>query len=143
MYANEEKLEKYMFITAEYVNGKIFMFCRDSNYKKVIKTVIDFLPYFYVLEDENIPENPNIIQVKSGFKSLFDEKLKKILMTDPTSVGGSRNKKGFRENFKQHWEADVRFLDRFLIDTGIKKYFYAPKKEQISWRDIYVPKEFT
>lgn len=33
MYSDEESLEKYIFITAEYVNGKTFMFCPKSTHR--------------------------------------------------------------------------------------------------------------
>jgi len=137
-----QQLEKYLFITAEHVGNKIYIYCRDSNYKKCIKIVKDFSYYFYVKEDVEVPENPNIIAIKSGYRGLFGEPLKKIIMVSPEDVGGSKHKQGFREKFKQHWEADIPSLERFVIDTGIKKYFYAPKdKVEISWRDIRAAEE--
>jgi len=136
--------EQYLFITAEYSKGQITIFCRDSKYQKTIKKIVDFLPYFYVKEEETIPEDPNVLQVQHGFKSLFEDKLKKIIMKYPQNIGGGKVfdkgnivfKQGFREKFTTHYEADIEFLKRFLIDTGIKKYFLAPTSENISWRQI-------
>ena len=91
---------------------------RTEDGNVVIKRVTDFYPYFYV---------PN----SSGeYVSVFGERLMKVRCEDPRDV---RHK---RENYEKHYEADIPYTRRFLIDTGIKQGAEVPDTIEISWRDI-------
>lgn len=89
----------------------IYVFSYDENNKRVNKKITDFEPYFYVLADEKIPNLPQIKRVEEcSIRSLFGEKLKKIIVNLPGDVPQIRDK------FKKHFEADVVFVERFIID---------------------------
>jgi len=112
---------KYQFITGHYEeDGSIAVYVRDENGIKHKLKVIGFKPYFYVRINEFVPDNPALLTVKSGYVSVYGEPLKKIIMKTPTDVGN------FRERFAPNYEADIRFVRRFLIDVGIRSGFEAP-----------------
>jgi DNA polymerase I len=102
-----------MIIEYEVVNEKtiIHTWRRDNDGKKIHNVVDDFLPYFYVEENENVPENPAIVKIENNnFVSIFNEKLKKIYVKTPSDV------KALRTMFKKTYEADILFTNRYLID---------------------------
>jgi DNA polymerase elongation subunit (family B) len=106
---------KGQFVTGDYdgeskgING--YIRCENGEKKKVL--IQGFQPYFYVPADEYIQNDTKMLEVKSGYTGLHGEKLKKIIMEKPTDV------RDFRNNFKQHYEADIRFIRRFMIDCSI------------------------
>lgn len=61
-------------------------------------------------------------------ETLHDEKMVKIFAGTPNDVS-NRKDGGMSDYFDRHWEADVFFTQRFLIDTGIKTGLTAPKGE--------------
>ena len=90
-------------------NNKVFEIYRE-NRKKIVNEVRDFYPYFYVLEDEQIPEVQEVLKIESGFTSIFGDKLKKITMRRPKDV------KFFKQQFNKTFEADILYKNRYLID---------------------------
>lgn len=96
--------------------------------KKIIKKVKDFEPYFYILENENVPKINEIVRIeKVETKSLFGEKLKKIVVNLPSDVPK------IREKFSKTFEADILFTIRYTIDE-IKQIPY--EKLRIQYLDI-------
>jgi len=71
-----------------------------------------------------------LITVKHGYTSVYGEPLKKIIMKSPGDVAVFRNK------FAPHYEADIIFVRRFLIDTGIKGGFEAPDKQTLHYTEL-------
>lgn len=74
--------------------------CEDGEKRKAI--INDFRPYFYVPSDDG------------NFQSIFGEKLSKIYVSDPSDVPK------MRENYISHYEADIPYTRRFLIDRNIR-----------------------
>jgi DNA polymerase I len=80
--------------------GKDFVILgRDNHGKRYRRQVNDFVPYFYV---------PN----RNGkYVSLYGDKLRKVTVDHPAEI------KKQRENFQKTYEADVSYVNRYLIDT--------------------------
>lgn len=129
-------LTKYYFIKCEYrveeQEAVIFLFGRHiETQEKVMFKVLGFEPYFYVLENEPVPSIPQIKRVQSGFKGLFGEKYKKIVVGVPEDV------KDIKQNFTKTGEADIPFTRRFLINLGIRRYFTVPDgKTELNYTEI-------
>jgi DNA polymerase elongation subunit (family B) len=124
---------KYQYITSRYnFDGSISMWGRGEDYSKREIKVIGFLPYFYVdpgIYNEKEAEEfirynfidddlPKIVNIDFWYPGLFGEKYAKITCTNPNVV------KDNRVQFEVTGEADIKFLQRFLIDTGITSGFY-------------------
>ena len=97
--------------------------------KRTFKKIQDFEPYFYVSKDEVIPlQNYQIKEVVEGeFVDIKGNKLKKIIVRLPTDVPV------VRKNFTKHYEADVPFVTRYIIDE-LKKIEY--EKLRVHYMDI-------
>jgi DNA polymerase I len=117
-----------MIVEYEIIGEKpiIHTWYRDKQGNKIHNIVKDFLPYFYVEESENVPNNPSIVKVESGnFTSIFGEKLKKIYVKVPNDV------KLLRSLFKKTYEADILFTNRYLIDA-------VEKLEKNPWHVVFI-----
>ena len=94
-------------ITALYNEGRIIhVYIRTEDGKRVHRVVDDFYPYFYV-------------RGNGEYRSLFGERLKKIVLNDPKKVPEVRSR------YNRHYEADVIFTRRWLIDSDIYLYVDA------------------
>lgn len=127
---------KYYFVKCEYKVEEevpiIYLFGRDlqTQEKKMFK-VSEFSPYFYVLESEQVPKIPQIKRVQSGFKSIFGEPCKKIVVGIPDDI------RDIKSNFSKTFESDVRYIPRFLINLGIRRYFSVPEnKTELNYTEI-------
>lgn len=133
-------MKKYLFLEADYDfrDNNIYLYGRDLKTSETKTFIIgDFLAYFYVDENTDVPYNYSLIATKPGYTALMGERLKKIMMSSPGDVGRFRNK------FTRVWESDVNFEQRFLIDLGIKFFFYIPldvveKSNVVSYNQITV-----
>ena len=129
-------MTKYYFIRCEYkVEDEIpliFLWGRNlETQEKILFMVSGFEPYFYILESEFVPKIPQIRKTISGFKSIFGEPCKKIIVGVPEDV------KDIKGQFSKHFEADVSFTRRFLINTNIRRYFTVPDgKAEINYKEI-------
>jgi len=85
-------------ITVENVGKTLHVFSRDENEKVVQKTVTDFTPYFYVLDE------------RGSYTTIDNKKVRKVFVSDPKKVPEERAKYGVT------YEADVVYTNRFLID---------------------------
>ena len=107
-----------LLITIHRYGRRIMMWIRSEDGKKRKVYVDDFFPYFYV-------------QDASGeYKSLFGDNVRRIVVDDPSDVPKEREKYG------KTYEADIPFVRRFLIDTGIKSGLEFPQFGTVSWREI-------
>jgi len=129
---------KAQFIKGKYNDDKtITLYLRDEKYRKVAVKVAGFEPYFYVSKLAYVPPNPALKRVETEAPPSIDGiKLKKLVMQTPTDV------KNFRGKFKIHYEADIPFIRRFLIDTGIKAGIELPDKALVHYKDLK-PIDFT
>ena len=89
---------------------ELVLFSRDKDGKKVIERVKDFKPYFYVLENEPIPDTHSITSVETGHVGIYGEKLKKIFVKKSTDV------QEVKLQFSKSFESDVAFPQRYIID---------------------------
>ena len=110
---------KLSVVTGRYNNdGSITMFCRDENFEKKDINITGFQPYFYVLkDDQNKSDSINILEREpSKITDFKGNQLVKLVVRTPGDVGG---KYGLRDKFSKHYEADIPFIRRFMIDTEI------------------------
>ena len=128
-------MTKYHFIKIEYrieSNEPIlYLWGRtlDTLEKKLFR-VIGLRPRFYVLESEAVPSSPTIIEVKSGFKSIFSDNCKCIYTQIPSNV------KDLRKYFTKTFQADIPFTRMALIELGIKTFFEVPDKEELHYTEL-------
>lgn len=137
--------QEYQFINAHYNNDKsITVHATDGKKNYKIK-VVGFEPYFYVHENDIPPDDEDIIGVEEGYVHEDGYPLKKIICSSPNVVH-SQHGKSLRdhENFTQHFEADIPFIRRFLINTGITSGFKikSARNDIVSYTDL-VPTNFT
>jgi len=106
-------------ITIENKNSDIYLFNRNSQKIPVINKVKGFQPYFYVEKQDG------------NYISIDGQKLDKIIVNNPKDV------KELREHFLNHYEADILFVNRYIIDriSEIKK-----EDIRICYLDIEVEK---
>jgi len=97
----------------------IHIFGRDENRKLRRIDIYGFEPYFYVPEDEGI-EDERVKRIERGFTGIDGSKLKRIVVKKPSDV------RDLRGMFSKHYEADILFTQRFLIDMNIKSAVSAP-----------------
>jgi len=109
---------KYQYVTGFY-NGQrksIDVWCRDGD-KKQLMSIMGFEPYMYVPGDEPVPDEDWITQVQPNYDFYDGTKVKKVIVTDPLQV------RDHRKDFTVAHEAKIRFVQRGLIDMGIKSCF--------------------
>jgi DNA polymerase I len=95
----------------------IYLFCRDGNGIRTIEKVKDFKPYFY------IPD------INGNFTSFDGIKCRRIETVLPEEVREQRDR------YEKTYESDVRFPNRFLIDSISSLEYTKPK---IFYLDIEV-----
>lgn len=104
----------------EYGKPIIYLFSRDEKGEKHIDVIRNFRPYFFIKEDDTLGTR-NIIKYETGYECILTkEKLKKATITIPQLTYEMRDK------VEKHWEADIMFTIRWLIDNvkEIKKTKY-------------------
>ena len=90
---------------------------------KVCFTIEDFDPYFYVLAEDTVNDD-DIVDCQWDFQSLYGDEVRKIIVKVPDDVPLLRDK------FTKHFESDIPFARRFLIDKKIRAYFKVIKTEK-------------
>jgi len=131
---------KAQFITGNYVGSdkSILLWFRDENDNKDFVKIVGFQPHFFVPTGTHLPyDNRFQEMIKTSTPGLFSEELVRLNVSDPASVSGLRGGKGLRDYFDRHWEADVRYIDRFLIDIGIKDGFEFDGKRVVHFRNLH------
>lgn len=125
-------------------NSDINLFGRNEKGKYGF-TIEGFEPYFYVNEEEVIPEIPEIKRSMPGFKSWDYEDLNNdYLPTTKIFTRVAPDVSKIRNKFKTHYEADIPFTRRFMID---KKLYSGFKVENIDspkiWHDEIKSSKYT
>ncbi|MDU9376581.1 hypothetical protein McpSp1_12030 [Methanocorpusculaceae archaeon Sp1] len=118
---------------AEYTNAPggpvVHIFGRTEDGTAHHLQVTDFRPYFWVWEKEADSPHADSIEVTSDKAvSIKGEPLRRIYTQKPTDV------RTVRERY-HHYEADIPFATRFLIDTGLTGGVVAPA-EVCSYREL-------
>lgn len=94
---------KYLLISGHRNGALINLWLRGEDNKKHRITINDFKPYFYISNDYG------------EFNGIYGESLTKIFVKDPSDVPKERMR------YTKTWEADIPFVRRYLIDSGISK----------------------
>jgi DNA polymerase, archaea type len=100
----------------------IHIFGRDIQGKSIKIDVTGFCPYFYVPADqaEALPASSHAsLEPGTKYLSIRGEPLRRLYTLNPGDVREER------ERFK-HFEADIPFATRFMIDTGLTGGVSAP-----------------
>lgn len=101
-----------MFLVEQVIeNGysKLLVFNRNANGTKTIDKISNFRPYFFLKEDTQI-EDPNIIKIEKGFKSIDNVNVKKVY------TKSDRDIRILREG-RDTWTSDFLFANRYIVDT--------------------------
>ncbi len=109
----------------------IHIFGRDVQGKAVRIDVNGFKPYFYIPGDQaaSIPLPAQAsLETGTSYRSIRGEPLRRIYTQRPTDV------REVRERYR-HFEADIPFATRFMIDTGLTGGIQAPTTTT-DYRDI-------
>ncbi len=104
-----------MVYLVESVEGQrgteIYLFSRDSTGKKNVEVVRNFRPYFYIPSNFNVPEDYRIIEVSGTYKAITGETVKRVY------TKRSKDVNYVRTLFPKHYEADILFNQRYIIDV--------------------------
>jgi DNA polymerase I len=103
-------------------NGPVIhVFGRNIRGEAYRLDVTGFLPYFYVPEEQVGQIHPDQVTVEPDiiYRSIRGEKLKKLYTVRPGDV------RDVRERYR-HFEADIPFATRFMIDCGLTGAVKAP-----------------
>lgn len=91
--------------------NNLYIFSRNKDKQKIISSISNFYPYFYVEVEENITNINGIRKIEDGFISIFGKPLKKIICKDMDSL------RILRKQFNKTYEADVKLITRYVIDN--------------------------
>ncbi len=113
-----------IYPTYRIIDGKafVYLFGRLENGESFL-TINEFRPYFYIRtkDRKNLPkiETEVIYDVEdSDMKNFYGSRLSKVILKIPAEV--PRLREDFHKNDIFTYEADIRFVYRFMIDKGIK-----------------------
>lgn len=111
-YIETEKYDVLVRLSARLANGEKF-----NGYIKGTE------PYIFAPEDEKVPEREHIKRTESGYESLFDHTLQKIVTETPKQAGNLTNR------FTWTGEADVPYYRRVSIQDGLSGYIDIPEPD--------------
>jgi DNA polymerase I len=100
----------------------IHIFGRDTKGKAVRLDITGFRPYFYIPADQaEGTTHPSQVTVEPGtiYRSIRGEPLRRLYTQRPTDV------REVRERYR-HFEADIPFATRYMIDSGLTGGASAP-----------------
>ena len=109
----------------------IHIFGRDGDGKSIKIDVNGFRPYFYVPADQagTIPASSHVtLETGTSYQSIRGESLRRLFTLNPGDVREER------ERFR-HYEADIPFATRFMIDTGLTGGVSAPSID-VDYKDL-------
>ncbi len=100
----------------------IHIFGRDVSGRAVRLDVTGFKPYFYVPADQAQGATPPQVTVEpaTNYRSIRGEPLRRLYTQRPTDV------RDVRERYR-HFEADIPFATRYMIDRGLTGGVAAPQ----------------
>ena len=102
----------------------VHIFGRTTENERRHVRILGFEPYFYAPTDtidDSLVDKPEITRTESGYESIRGEELTKICTRTPRDVGA------IRDEF-DHFEADILFPNRLLIDKDIKSGIRVPER---------------
>ena len=105
----------------------IHVFGRDENGVKYRFSEQEFLPYFYVKEEQQLYDNPDITSIKSGYFTIYGDKVKRITMKQQSHI------RAYRNIINESFELDLKCTNRFRIDKNIYSGYDTDKKEGVDF----------
>lgn len=99
------------FFAAHPRGTDIVLYVRTLSGEKRVVRVTGFKPYFYVPSE------------LGEYRSIYGERLMRVYADHPGEVPR------LREGYEKHYEADVLYVQRFLVDAGITSGLAAPGEE--------------
>jgi DNA polymerase I len=109
----------------------IHIFGRDVKRKAIRLDITGFRPYFYVPADqaESTVSPPQVtIEPGTTYRSIRGEPLRRLFTQRPTDV------RDVRERYR-HFEADIPFATRYMIDSGLTGGISAPENP-VNYHDV-------
>ena len=94
---------------------QVYLYGRNEEGKKKF-SVKSFSPYLYVPLEE-FHDSESITNEEYGYTSIYGDDLRKVFVSNPSEVPRVRSE------FTKHFEADIPYARRFLIDRKIRAYF--------------------
>ncbi len=110
----------------------IHIFGRDPAGNAVRLDVTGFQPYFYApVEQVDGRGHPASVEVEPGtvYRSIRDKALRRLYTRRPSDV------RDVREGY-EHYEADIPFATRFMIDSGLTGGVEAPAEAVADYRSL-------
>lgn len=125
-----------MLVNGEYDGANnILLYCRNEKNEKDLIKVIDFEPYFFVPQDEYVDEFNIISQEPTELRSIYGDKLNKVVTRQPRDVSDIRDK------YSKSFESDIKFVRRYIINQGIFSGFSLPDGKKMARWDNLKPEE--
>jgi DNA polymerase I len=111
-------------------NGELIvhLYGRGEDGKRLHHELKNTQPHFYVLAGESVPKTPEVLSVEPGYRSIFNDPLKKVNVRYPFDVPKIREK-------LNHFEADIIYEYRVRYDYGIKGQVVINTDGSVSPRD--------
>jgi len=81
-------------------------------------------PYIFAPEDEEVPDEDYIRYTESGYESLFDHQLQRVVTETPKQAGG------LTDEFSWTGEGDVPYYRRVAIHDGLSGYVNIPEADE-------------
>ena len=121
---------KNQFISVNYDSYEniINLTGRGEDNKRRTYKIKGFEPYLYCPALETITDE-RIEGIEHGYQDIYGNELQKLFVDKPATV------KSLRYNISKHYEADVPYHRRFLIDKKIISGFEIP--DNIDTNDVY------
>lgn len=95
----------------------VYIFGRDASGKAIQVRVSGFRPYFYAPADQvdgrSLPQEIVGVEENTTYRSIQAVPLRRLYTRRPGDV------RAVRDVFSQHYEADIPFTTRFMIDCGL------------------------
>ncbi len=116
----------------------IHIYARDEGMQAYEIQVTGFFPYLYVPASQGSRDHPpQVIRVDTaGYRSIHGEELIRLYTARPTDIREVRNE-------YTHFEADIPFATRYLIDAGITGAIRIPAGKTVLPYTEVTPVEFS
>ena len=105
---------------------------RDEDGDRSTHNVDGTRPSCWIQEEANIPEElDNVVRdVETGYETFDGVSVKKVTAHVPSQV------RDIREEFENHWEADVPYVRRVSVDHDLTGYIKIPDKSSVHISEI-------
>jgi len=128
----EDEWVEMELVKVEAEGRLIHIWAREKSNQKLHHYIVtDFFPYFYSKRPP-INEEGVLYVEEEPYTTLFGEKVRKVIVEHPGNVPKLRH--------PDDYEADIPYVNRFLIDTKIAGSFFIRRsklnEEKITTRDI-------